>query len=171
LVKKTFKPAACATPHFDRSKVAVLVPCYNEETAIAKVVPDFRAALPQASIFVYDKNSTDRTAAVARAAGAEVFEEKHHGKGSVVQRMFTDVEADIYLLAVPIFITYFETDRVPRLPTAVLSTGLIILVILAFLSTAVGLILDTGTRGRREPKLFAYLSQRARGEERRCGRT
>ena len=330
MVKKTSKPAARATAHFDRSKVAVLVPCYNEETAIAKVVRDFRAALPQASIFVYDNNSTDRTAAVARAAGAEVFEEKHQGKGSVVRRMFTDVEADIYVLvdgdatydapsvkamiarlledrldmvvanrvhreqsayraghvagnrlltgfvtsvfgpsfndmlsgyrvfsrrfvksfpllssgfeieteltihalelglavaeidtpyyarlegsasklntwrdgfrilgtiiklyraerplslfgalgvalgiaslgfAVPIFITYLETGLVPRLPTAVLSTGLMVL---AFLSTAVGLILDTVTRGRREAKLFAYLSHRAPGEERRRGRT
>ena len=330
MVKKTSKPAARATAHFDRSKVAVLVPCYNEETAIAKVVRDFRAALPQAAIFVYDNNSTDRTAAVARAAGAEVFEEKHQGKGFVVRRMFTDVEADIYVLvdgdatydapsvkamiarlledrldmvvanrvhreqsayraghvagnrlltgfvasvfgpsfndmlsgyrvfsrrfvksfpllssgfeieteltihalelglavaeidtpyyarlegsasklntwrdgfrilgtiirlyraerplslfgalgvalgiaslgfAVPIFITYFETGLVPRLPTAVLSTGLMLL---AFLSTAVGLILDTVTRGRREAKLFAYLSHRAPGEERRRGRT
>lgn len=330
MVKKTSKPAARATAHFDRCKVAVLVPCYNEETAIAKVMRDFRAALPQAAIFVYDNNSTDRTAAVARAAGAEVFEEKHQGKGSVVRRMFTDVEADIYVLvdgdatydapsvkamiarlledrldmvvanrvhreqsayraghvagnrlltgfvasvfgpsfndmlsgyrvfsrrfvksfpllssgfeieteltihalelglavaeidtpyyarlegsasklntwrdgfrilgtiirlyraerplslfgalgvalgiaslgfAVPIFITYFETGLVPRLPTAVLSTGLMVL---AFLSTAVGLILDTVTRGRREAKLFAYLSHRAPGEERRRGRT
>ena len=330
MVKKTSKPAARATAHFDRSKVAVLVPCYNEETAIAKVVRGFRAALPQAAIFVYDNNSTDNTAAAARAAGAEVFEEKHQGKGFVVRRMFTDVEADIYVLvdgdatydapsaktmiarlledrldmvvanrvhreqsayraghvagnrlltgfvasvfgpsfndmlsgyrvfsrrfvksfpllssgfeieteltihalelglavaeidtpyyprlegsasklntwrdglrilgtvirlyraerplslfgaigialgiaslgfAVPIFITYFETGLVPRLPTAVLSTGLMLL---AFLSTAVGLILDTVTRGRREAKLFAYLSHRAPGEERRRGRT
>jgi glycosyltransferase involved in cell wall biosynthesis len=330
LAKETSKPDARATAHFDRSKVAVLVPCYNEETAIAKVVRGFRAALPQAAIFVYDNNSTDNTAAVARAAGAEVFKEKHQGKGFVVRRMFTDVEADIYVLvdgdatydapsvkamiarlledrldmvvanrvhreqsayraghfagnrlltgfvasvfgpsfndmlsgyrvfsrrfvksfpllssgfeieteltihalelglavaeidtpyyarlegsasklntwrdgfrilgtiiklyraerplslfgalgvalgiaslgfAVPIFITYFETGLVPRLPTAVLSTGLMVL---AFLSTAVGLILDTVTRGRREAKLFAYLSHRAPGEERRRGRT
>lgn len=330
MVKKTSKPAARATAHFDRSKVAVLVPCYNEETAIAKVVRGFRAALPQAAIFVYDNNSTDNTAAAARAAGAEVFEEKHQGKGFVVRRMFTDIEADIYVLvdgdatydapsaktmiarlledrldmvvanrvhreqsayraghvagnrlltgfvasvfgpsfndmlsgyrvfsrrfvksfpllssgfeieteltihalelglavaeidtpyyprlegsasklntwrdglrilgtvirlyraerplslfgaigialgiaslgfAVPIFITYFATGLVPRLPTAVLSTGLMLL---AFLSTAVGLILDTVTRGRREAKLFAYLSHRAPGEERRRGRT
>ena len=316
--------------HFDRTKVAVLVPCYNEETAIAKVVRGFRTALPQAAIFVYDNNSTDNTAAVARAAGAEVFEEKHQGKGFVVRRMFTDVEADIYVLvdgdatydapsvkamiarlledrldmvvanrvhreqsayraghvagnrlltgfvasvfgpsfndmlsgyrvfsrrfvksfpllssgfeieteltihalelglavaeidtpyfarlegsasklntwrdglrilgtiirlyraerplslfgaigialgiaslgfAVPIFVTYFQTGLVPRLPTAVLSTGLMLL---ACLSTAVGLILDTVTRGRREAKLFAYLSHRAPGEERRRGRT
>ena len=70
--------------------------------------------------------------------------------------------------AVPVFITYFETGLVPRLPTAVLSTGLMLL---AFLSIAVGLILYTVTRGRREAKLFAYLSHRAPGEERRRGRT
>jgi glycosyltransferase involved in cell wall biosynthesis len=330
LAKKTSIPAAHARAHFDRSQVAVLVPCYNEEAAIAKVVRDFRAALPQAAIFVYNNNSTDNTAAVARAAGAEVFEEQHQGKGFVVRRMFTDVEADIYVLvdgdatydapsvkamiarllvdrldmvvanrvhreqsayraghvagnrlltgfvaamfgpsfndmlsgyrvfsrrfvksfpllssgfeieteltvhalelglavaeidtpyyarlegsasklntwrdglrilgtimrlyraerplplfgaigvalglaslgfAVPVFITYFETGLVPRLPTAVLSSGLMLL---AFMSIAVGLILDTVTRGRREAKLFAYLSHRAPGEERRRGRT
>jgi glycosyltransferase involved in cell wall biosynthesis len=307
-------------------KIAVLVPCYNEEAAIAKVVKDFRAALPDAAIFVFDNNSTDRTAEVARAAGAEVFEEKHQGKGFVVRRMFTDVEADIYVLvdgdatydapsanrmiarllderldmvvgsrvdrekaayrsghrtgnrlltafvasmfgptfndmlsgyrvfsrrfvksfpmlsagfeieteltihalelglavaeidtpyyarpegsasklntwrdgfrilstsiklyraerplaffsgigialsiasigfAIPVLVTYFETGLVPRLPTAILSTGLMLL---AFLSIAVGLVLDTVTRGRREMKLLAYLSHRAPGEERR----
>jgi len=328
VAKRASKPAAHHSARFEGTKVAVLVPCYNEEAAIAKVVRDFRAALPQASVFVYDNNSTDRTVAVARAAGAEVYEEKHQGKGFVVRRMFTDVEADIYVLvdgdatydaasapkmiarlledrldmvvanrmhrdqsafraghvagnrlltgfvaavfgpsfndmlsgyrvfsrrfvksfpllssgfeieteltihalelglavaeidtpyyprlkgsasklntwrdglrilgtiaklyraerplslfgavgialgiaslgfAVPIFITYFETGLVPRLPTAVLSTGLMLL---AFLSIAVGLILDTVTRGRREAKLFAYLLHRAPGEERRRG--
>ena len=306
----------------------MLVPCYNEQAAIAKVVRDFRAALPEASIFVYDNNSTDKTAEVARAAGAEVFAEKHQGKGFVVRRMFADVEADIYVLVdgdatydapsaramiarllserldmvvgtrvdreqaayraghragnrlltgavsmvfgpsfndmlsgyrvfsrrfvksfpllssgfeieteltihalelglavaeidtpyyarpegsssklntwrdgfrilgtiiklyraerplsffgaigiasaiaslgfgVPIFITFFETGLVPRLPTALLATALMLL---AFLSIAVGLILDTVTLGRREAKLFAYLSHRAPGEERRRG--
>jgi len=81
-----------------RYAMAVLVPCYNEEKSIAKVVADFRAALPSATIFVFDNNSTDRTVAVARAAGAEVFTEPHQGKGHVVRRMFTDVEADIYIL-------------------------------------------------------------------------
>jgi glycosyltransferase involved in cell wall biosynthesis len=312
----------------DTVKVAVLVPCYNEEVAVAKVVRDFRAALPDATIFVFDNNSTDNTAAAARAAGAEVFREKYQGKGFVVRRMFTDVEADIYVLvdgdatydapsaqvmiqrlledrldmvvanridqdqaayraghragnwlltafvasvfgptfndmlsgyrvfsrrfvkslpvlsggfeieteltihalelglavaevdtpyfarpqgsasklntwadgfrilrtiiriyraerplpffsaigaalaimsvgfAIPLAVTYVETGLVPRLPTAVLSTGLIIL---AFLSTAIGLVLDTVTRGRREIKLLAYLAHRAPGEERRRG--
>jgi glycosyltransferase involved in cell wall biosynthesis len=307
-------------------QVAVLVPCYNEERAIAKVVADFRAALPAATIYVYDNNSTDGTAAAAEAAGATVRRETHQGKGHVVRRMFNDVEADVYVLvdgdatydapsaskmiaklladrldmvvasrieredtayrpghrtgnlllsglvahifgraftdilsgyrvfsrrfvksfpilsggfeieteltvhalelelpvdevatpyysrpsgsasklstwrdgfrilwtvlrlyraerplslfgafgvalaimsiglALPIFVTYVEQGLVPRLPTAVLSTGLMVL---AFLSIACGLILDTVTRGRREAKLIAYLALRAPGEERR----
>ena len=301
-------------------RIAVLVPCFNEEAAIGKVVKDFRAALPAAAIFVFDNNSTDKTAEIARGAGAEVFDEKHRGKGFVVRRMFADVDADIYVLvdgdatydapsvrrmigrliegrldmvvgtrvdhdkiayrtghragnrilsgfvawvfgpsfndmlsgyrvfsrrfvksfpvlsggfeieteltvhalelglpveeietpyyarpegsssklntwrdgfrilltienlyraerplpffsvlgliaglvsiglAVPIVITFLETGLVPRLPTAVLATGLMLL---AFLCGAVGLVLDTVTRGRREMKLLAYLSQHA----------
>ena len=311
---------------FGQYSVAVLVPCYNEEVAVAKVVKDFRAVLPAATIFVFDNNSTDNTAAAARAAGAEVYEEKHQGKGYVVRRMFTDVEADIYVLvdgdatydapsaaamierlldhrldmvvanrvdhdeaayraghrtgnrlltsfvatvfgstfndmlsgyrvfsrrfvksfpvlsggfeieteltihalelgmavaeidtpyyarpkgsasklntwsdgfrilftifklyrverplpffgaigltlaiisigfATPVVATYLETGLVPRLPTAVLATGMMIL---ASLSVAIGLVLDTVTRGRREMKLLAYLALRAPGEERR----
>jgi glycosyltransferase involved in cell wall biosynthesis len=311
---------------FDRYVIAVLVPCHNEEAAIAKVVKDFRAALPTARIFVFDNNSTDNTTAAARAAGAEVFAVKHRGKGFVVRRMFTDVEAEIYVLvdgdatydapsvchmiellledrldmvvgnrvdreqaayrvghrtgnwlltsfvglmfgriskdmlsgyrvfsrrfvksfpvlsggfeieteltihalelglavaeidtpyyarpegsvsklntwhdgfrilrtivrlyraerplffftaiglalaiasiglAIPIFFTYFKTGLVPRLPTAVLSTGMMVL---AFLSVAIGLVLDTVTRGRREMKLLAYLGHRAPGDDRR----
>lgn len=307
-------------------KVAVLIPCYNEEAAVAKVVGDFRAQLPEATIFVFDNNSTDNTAAAARAAGAAVYKEQRQGKGFVVRRMFTHVEADIYVLvdgdatydapsvgrmierllsdrldmvvgtrvdqevaayradhrtgnwlltsfvasvfgpsfndmlsgyrvfsrrfvksfpmlsggfeveteltihalelglavaeietpyyarpegsasklntwrdgfrilwtilqlyrserpltffgmigavlalvsvglAVPVVITFLETRTVPRLPTAVLSMGLMLM---AFLSVAVGLVLDTVTRGRREMKLLAYLSHRAPGEERR----
>ena len=309
-----------------RFEIAVLVPCYNEERAIAQVVAEFRAALPGAVVYVYDNNSTDGTVAAASAAGAVVRRETHQGKGYVVRRMFNDVEADIYVLvdgdatydapsapkmiakllaerldmvvaarvdgdvkayrpghrtgnllltgfvahifgraftdilsgyrafsrrfvksfpilsggfeieteltvhalelelpvgevatpyysrpsgsssklstwrdgfrilstvlklyraerplsffgslgaalalvsiglAVPVFITYFQEGLVPRLPTAVLSTGLMLL---AFLSTACGLILDTVTRGRREAKLIAYLALRAPGEERR----
>jgi glycosyltransferase involved in cell wall biosynthesis len=307
-------------------QVAVLMPCYNEERAIAKVVADFRAALPQATLYVYDNNSTDGTGAAAQQAGAVVRRETYQGKGHVVRRMFNDVEADVYVLvdgdatydapsapvmiaklveerldmvvaaridkdaaayrpghragnrlltgfishmfgraftdilsgyrvlsrrfvksfpilsggfeieaeltvhalelelpvgeveapyysrpsgsasklstwrdgfrilrmalklyrterplalfggagialaiisiglAVPIVITYLEEGLVPRLPTAVLSTGLMLL---AFLSIACGLILDTVTRGRRELKLIAYLALRAPGEERR----
>ena len=311
---------------FEPYKIAVLIPCYNEEAAVAKVIEDFRSALPVATIFVFDNNSTDNTRSVARAAGAEVFQEKHRGKGFVVRRMFSDVEADIYVLvdgdatydapsvqpmierllegrldmvvgnrvdceraayrighrtgnkllsafvasvfgstfndvlsgyrvfsrrfvksfpvlsggfeieteltihalelglavdeidtpyyarptdsasklntwrdgfrilltilslyraerplafftgvgamaaiasigfAIPIVVTYLETGLVPRLPTAVLATGLMLS---AFLCMAAGLILDTVTRGRREMKLLAYLSHRAPGQERR----
>jgi glycosyltransferase involved in cell wall biosynthesis len=309
-----------------RCQVAVLVPCYNEERAIAKVVADFRAALPDAALYVYDNNSTDGTVEAARRAGAVVRRETYQGKGHVVRRMFNDVEADVYVLvdgdatydapsaramvnklveerldmvvaaridreaaayrlghragnrlltgfvahmfgrsftdilsgyrafsrrfvksfpilsggfeieteltvhalelelpvgeiatpyysrpsgsasklstwsdgfrilwtvlklyraerplslfgafgialaimsiglAIPIVITYVQEGLVPRLPTAVLSTGLMLL---AFLSIACGLILDTVTRGRRELKLIAYLALRAPGEERR----
>lgn len=314
--------------HFAGLKIAVLVPCYNEEVAVAKVVGDFRAALPEATVFVYDNNSTDNTVAAASAAGAEVFRETRQGKGYVVRRMFTDIEADVYVLvdgdatydapsvrkmiahllderldmvvgsrvhrekaayraghetgnrlltrfvasvfgpsfndmlsgyrvfsrrfvksfpvlsggfeieteltihalelgmavteietpyyarpegsasklntwrdgfrilwtilqlyraerplpffsalgaalaivaialAVPIVITYLETHLVPRLPTAVLAMGLMLM---AFLSFAVGLVLDTVTRGRREMKLLAFLALRAPGDERRRG--
>ena len=306
--------------------VAVLIPCYNEAHAIAKVVADFRAALPEATVYVYDNNSTDGTGEVAQAAGAVVRREVRQGKGYVVRRMFNDVEADVYALvdgdatydapsapamiaklvdeqldmvvatrveseglayrrghrignrlltgfvahifghsfsdmlsgyrifsrrfvksfpilsggfeieteltvhalelelpvgematpyyarpsgsasklstwsdgfrilwmtlklyraerplpffgsigvalaltsiglAIPILVTYVEEGLVPRLPTALLSTGLMLL---AFLSLAVGLILDTVTRGRREIKLIAYLALRGPGAERR----
>ena len=79
-------------------KVAVLIPCYNEEQAIAQVVRDFRAALPAATIYVYDNNSRDRTREQAVAEGAVVREEPLQGKGNVVRRMFADVEADLYVM-------------------------------------------------------------------------
>jgi len=79
-------------------RIAVLVPCFNEETAVARVVGDFRKALPSADIFVYDNNSSDRTMAVAQEAGAIVRSERRQGKGHVVRRMFADVDADIYVL-------------------------------------------------------------------------
>jgi glycosyltransferase involved in cell wall biosynthesis len=302
-------------------RVAVLVPCFNEEAAVATVVADFRKALPSATIYVYDNNSSDRTVAVAREAGAEVRGERRQGKGHVVRRMFADIDADVYVLvdgdatydapsaprmieklvndhldmvvglrvdqvqaayrpghrtgnrmltgflssvfgqafkdilsgyrvfsrrfvksfpvlsdgfeieteltvhalelampaaeietpyyarpegsvsklhtwrdgfrilgtilklyrsekplrfftviglflalvsiglAIPVIITYLEQGIVPRLPTAVLSTGLMIV---AVLSISSGLVLDTVTRGRREMKLLAYLSQSSR---------
>ena len=74
------------------------MPCFNEEAAVAAVVADFRKALPAAKIYVYDNNSSDRTAAVAREAGAEVRSERRQGKGHVVRRMFADIDADIYVL-------------------------------------------------------------------------
>ncbi len=82
----------------DALKTAVLIPCYNEEAAIAQVVGEFRRALPDAQIFVYDNNSKDKTIEVARAAGAIVRSEPLQGKGNVVRRMFADIEADIYVL-------------------------------------------------------------------------
>jgi len=77
---------------------AVLIPCYNEEAAIGAVVGDFRAALPDAVIYVYDNNSSDRTVEVAAAAGAVVRRESLQGKGNVVRRMFADIDADVYVL-------------------------------------------------------------------------
>ena len=79
-------------------RIAVLVPCFNEEAAVGTVVADFRKALPAAEIFVYDNNSSDRTATVARDAGAQIRSERRQGKGHVVRRMFADVDADIYVL-------------------------------------------------------------------------
>src|SRR5205085_11111881 len=78
--------------------VAVLAPCHNEATTIAAVVEAFRAALPGARIYVYDNNSTDETVAVAQAAGALVRRAHLQGKGNVVRRMFSDIEADAYVL-------------------------------------------------------------------------
>jgi glycosyltransferase involved in cell wall biosynthesis len=79
-------------------RIAVLIPCYNEEAAIAKVVRDFHASLPGAVIYVYDNNSRDATAARARETDAVVRFERRKGKGNVVRRMFADIEADIYVL-------------------------------------------------------------------------
>jgi glycosyltransferase involved in cell wall biosynthesis len=80
-------------------KIAVLLPCYNEEAAIAATVAGFRATLPQAAIYVYDNNSSDRTRDVAAKAGAIVRTERQQGKGNVVRRMFADVDADVYVMA------------------------------------------------------------------------
>lgn len=82
----------------NQPRVAVLIPCHNEEAAIGKVVGDFRDALPDATIYVYDNNSTDRTTAEALAAGAVVRRETLQGKGHVVRRMFADIDADVYFL-------------------------------------------------------------------------
>ena len=79
-------------------RLAVIIPCYNEEKAIAQVITDFRAVLPSAVIYVYDNNSADRTREVAAQCGAIVRTESLQGKGNVMRRMFADVEADIYVL-------------------------------------------------------------------------
>ena len=83
----------------DTPRIAVLLPCYNEEAAIGQTVAAFRAALPGAGIYVYDNNSRDGTIEVARAADAVVRSERMQGKGNVVRRMFADVDADIYVMA------------------------------------------------------------------------
>lgn len=82
-----------------RLEVAVLIPCLNEAAGIAAVVADFRAALPEATVYVYDNGSSDETAAVAAGAGAVVRSEPLRGKGNVVRRMFADVDADIFVMA------------------------------------------------------------------------
>lgn len=80
------------------SRIAVLVPCYNESQTIAKVVTDFKTALPEADIYVYDNNSTDHTDEIAKAVGAIVRYEYRQGKGNVIRSMFRDIDADCYLM-------------------------------------------------------------------------
>src|ERR1019366_7813120 len=93
-----FAQAEFLQPAPGQPRGAGLVPWFNEEAAVATGVADFRKALPTAEIFVYDNNSSDRTVAVAREAGAQVRRVRRQGKGHVVRRMFADVDADIYVL-------------------------------------------------------------------------
>lgn len=86
------------TISIDASRVAVIIPCYNEAVTIAKVVADFRSALPGAHIYVYDNNSSDETAKLAKESGAIVRHEPRQGKGNVVRQMFRDIDADCYLM-------------------------------------------------------------------------
>ena len=79
-------------------KIAVLIPCYNESQTIAKVVAEWKAALPEATVYVYDNNSKDGTAEIARQAGAEVRYEYQQGKGNVIRRMFREIDAQVYLM-------------------------------------------------------------------------
>ena len=81
------------------TSIAVLLPCYNEEVTIGKVVRDFKNSLPDATIYVYDNNSTDRTAEIAEAEGAIVRREPRQGKGNVIRAMFEDIDADVYVRA------------------------------------------------------------------------
>ncbi len=114
-------------------RIAVLVPCYNEEAAIGRVVADFRAALPEAKIFVYDNNSRDLTMQVAAAAGAVVRSEPLQGKGNVVRRMFADVDADVYVLvdgddtyhaaSAPALIDKLVTEQLDMVNAARISQG------------------------------------------------
>lgn len=87
------------TALFDGLSIAVIIPCYNEAATIGGVVRGFREALPQARVYVYDNNSRDMSAVMARRAGAVVFREPRQGKGHVVRRMFADIDADIYVMA------------------------------------------------------------------------
>lgn len=98
LAARTMPDRRVAAP-VERPRVAVLLPCFDEAASIARVVADFRAALPEARICVFDNGSTDGTGEIARAAGAEVFLERRRGKGAVVRRMFADIDADVYLMA------------------------------------------------------------------------
>jgi len=102
-------------------RIAVLAPCYNEEAAIGKVVRDFREALPDATIYVYDNNSRDQTMARAREAGAIVRSEQRQGKGNVMRRMFADIEADIYVL-VDGDDTY-DASAAPRMVASLVASG------------------------------------------------
>ncbi|CCG43049.1 glycosyltransferase family 2 protein [Magnetospirillum molischianum] len=120
----SLSPSAGISVHsFPQSlRIAVLVPCYNEEAAIGTVVRAFRESLPTASVYVYDNNSDDRTIEFAKAAGAVVRTEPLQGKGHVVRRMFADIEADVYVLvdgddtyhaaSAPILVQRLLTDRV-----------------------------------------------------------
>ncbi|MBB5063169.1 glycosyltransferase family 2 protein [Granulicella mallensis] len=106
--------AAHASVQDTAPRIAVLIPCHNEEAAIGKVIAAFARELPSAAIYVYDNNSTDRTIEVAQAAGAFVSVERLQGKGNVVRRMFSDIEADAYVL-VDGDDTYEAASAVPML--------------------------------------------------------
>ena len=99
-------------------KIAVLIPCYNEEQTIAKVVREAKEALPEAVVYVYDNNSTDRTVELAKAQGAVVRYEHKQGKGNVIRRMFREIDARCYLMidgddTYPLNCAGEMTDRVP----------------------------------------------------------
>ncbi len=109
-----------------RYRIAILVPCYNEALTVAGLVADFRRSLPQATVYVFDNNSSDDTAALARAAGAVVRQVALQGKGNVVRRMFADVEADLYIM-VDGDNTY-DAAAAPQLVERLLGDGLDMLV-------------------------------------------
>ena len=101
--------------------VAVLIPCYNEELTIGKVIKDFKTYLPEAVIYVYDNNSTDKTAEIAKENGAVVRYERKQGKGNVMRSMFRDIDAECYIL-VDGDDTY-PAEHAPELGSAVLNGG------------------------------------------------
>ena len=87
-------------PHFmNKPRIAILIPCYNEELTIANVVNEFRETLPESLVYVYDNDSSDQTISCAAKAGAIVMSEPRRGKGEVVRRMFADIDADIYIIS------------------------------------------------------------------------
>lgn len=98
-VREAAAPKMAVPPLRSEPRIVVLLPCYNEEVSVAQCVKAFRQTLPTATVYVYDNNSTDRTSEVALAAGAVVRRESRKGKGNVVRRMFSDVDADIYVMA------------------------------------------------------------------------
>jgi glycosyltransferase involved in cell wall biosynthesis len=98
MMRLTYQLEPGSLQDLEAASIAVLIPCFNEAATIADVVVAFRTALPDAAIYVYDNNSKDGTADAARQAGAIVRTEKAQGKGNVVRRMFSDVEADIYVM-------------------------------------------------------------------------
>ena len=110
-----------AKMHSNYNNVAVLVPCYNEEITIKKVVEDWSAALPGARIYVYDNNSSDKTSEIAKNAGAIVRKESMQGKGNVVRRMFREIEADCYIM-VDGDDTY-PSDKAVEMVDAILNDG------------------------------------------------
>jgi hypothetical protein len=156
-----------------RSRIVVLVPCYNEEAAIGKVVTDFRAALPELELPIGELRTPYYPRPDCSSSKLSTWRDGFRILRTVMRlyrserplALFTGIDLSLAGLsigiAIPLFMTYLETGLVPRFPTAILATGLMVL---AVLSVFGGLILDTVTRGRRELKLLAYLAQRAPGE-------
>lgn len=120
--------------------IAILLPCFNEEAAIGPVVEGFRAALPYATVYVYDNGSTDGTVEKAAAAGAVVRHEPRRGKGSVVRRMFADIDADVYVMADGD--GTYASDRAPQMVDKLVAENL---------DMVVGARTEEGERGRYRP--------------------
>jgi glycosyltransferase involved in cell wall biosynthesis len=153
--------AARAVPadEFAGLEIAVLLPCFNEEHAIGDVVRDFRAALPQARIYVFDNASTDATAATAVSAGATVVREPRRGKGNVVRRMFAEIDADLYVMADGD--GTYDASAAPRLVRALVEQRADMVV-----GTRSGVSEDAGRAGHAlGNRLFNALYERAFGDD------
>lgn len=147
------------TPSFAGFTVAVVLPCYNEESSIARVVADFRDALPDARIYVFDNGSLDRTADIARAAGATVVHEPRRGKGNVVRRIFAEVDADVYVMADGD--GTYDAASAPKLVAALLAGPLDMVV-----GVRAGVTDDAGRRGHAVGnRLFNRLYRRMFGDD------